>query len=299
MVNKGNLNVDLLAAIKRFDIASRKIIESRIIGGEISIFKGRGLEFSGYRGYTTNDDASLIDWRASARANETLIKEYVEEKNLNVFFLVDSSSKMVFGSTPKLKIEYAVELIAALTKTILEDDNNVGCALFDAGIRLKLYPSHGLRQYALMATQLVKGDYYGGEGYDLNGALKFVMQYLEAGSILIIISDFINCPKNWGDYIKMVSRKFDVIAIVIRDPMDNRLPGGAGQVVLQDPYSRKQLVIEPELIKDVYERVMQEQQKILERTFVDSNVDFAILSTDIDFVKPTIELFNSRIAKWR
>lgn len=298
-MTRGNLNVNFLSAIRRFNIAAKRIIESRVVGGEISIFKGRGLEFSGYRGYTTNDDAGQIDWKASARTNETLIKEYVEEKNLNVFFLIDASSKMIFGSTPKLKIEYAVEMVGALTKTILDDDNNVGFALFDEGIRLRISPSQGMKQYSLIAHELVKGDYYGGEGNDIKSALKFVMGFLEGGSILIIVSDFINCTPGWQDYLKMASNRFDVISLVVRDPMDNTLPEGVGQVVLQDPYSKRQLVIDPDVVKEMYEKLMIEQQRMLERTFMDSNVDYLILSTDKDFVKPLIGLFSTRNAKWR
>ena len=91
--------------MKEFEIAIKKMVFTRIVGRYTSIFRGKGLEFDTYRNYSPGDDASFIDWKASARANELLVKEYVEERDVKIFFLVDVSSSMVFGSTEKLKNE--------------------------------------------------------------------------------------------------------------------------------------------------------------------------------------------------
>ena len=101
--------VDIVPALKRLEILSKGLTSSSAIGAYRSVFKGKGLEFSGYRQYSLEDDASLIDWKASARTDQILIKEYVEERNVDVFFLVDCSSSMLFGSSNKLKAEYQLQ----------------------------------------------------------------------------------------------------------------------------------------------------------------------------------------------
>ena len=58
-------------------------------------------------------------------------RELVEERNLNVFFLIDVSSSMVYGSIDKLKIEYVAELAAALSYVVLNAGDSVGFALFN------------------------------------------------------------------------------------------------------------------------------------------------------------------------
>ena len=88
-------------------IIAKKFVNSGFLGSYTSFFRGRGLEFENYRSYTESDDASFIDWKASLRSNNLLVKEYVEERALNVFLLIDVSSKMFFSSTQKLKNEYA------------------------------------------------------------------------------------------------------------------------------------------------------------------------------------------------
>ena len=78
-----------LEPIRRLEIFTKSSVGSKLIGRYKSVFKGKGLEFAGYREYSPDDDSTMIDWKASSRANEIMVKEMVEERNLNVFFLID------------------------------------------------------------------------------------------------------------------------------------------------------------------------------------------------------------------
>ena len=84
---------------------------SELSGGYISLLKGKGFEFEGYRAYTLEDDSRDIDWKASLRAQELLVRILVEERNVKVFFLFDVSNSMCFSSVDKLKCEYGAEII--------------------------------------------------------------------------------------------------------------------------------------------------------------------------------------------
>jgi len=56
------LKVDLTPGLQKLDVYSRRDILSRTMEGEWSTtFKGRGIEFAGFRDYSYGDDASLID----------------------------------------------------------------------------------------------------------------------------------------------------------------------------------------------------------------------------------------------
>ncbi len=80
------LNVNIPQAIRELEVAIKSLVFTRIVGRYRSIFRGRGLEFDRYSPYTEMDDASRIDWKASVRTNDLLMKEYVEERNLQIFF---------------------------------------------------------------------------------------------------------------------------------------------------------------------------------------------------------------------
>ena len=292
------LRVSLTPAIGRLQIVSRNIVDTRVIGNYKSVFKGRGLEFANYRDYTENDDASLIDWKASARANNTLVKEYVEERNVNVFFLIDVSSSMVFGSTPKLKNEYAAELAAALCYTSLEAGDSVGYALFSDKIVKKMPPKLGPQQYYSLSKIIVNPSIYGG-GVNFGNALKFLLTYLKQASIVIIISDFIGLKGDWQHYLKIIAHKFDTIGMMVRDPHDKYLPDVKGNIVFQDPFSEKQLVINVESARDDYRRYVARQEAMVRDTFLKSRADFLSLTTDKPFIKPIMDFFIRRTKMMR
>src|SRR3989344_8757002 len=98
------LNVDIPGRISELQAAVRDFeFKTKLYR---VILRGRGVEFDGFRSYSSDDDASAIDWRASRRANKLLVRQYIEERNLSVVFAVDVGEHMVFGSTEKLKCEF-------------------------------------------------------------------------------------------------------------------------------------------------------------------------------------------------
>ncbi len=292
------LNVNIPEAIRRFEIAIRKIVFTRVIGHYRSIFRGKGLEFDRYSPYTSMDDASRIDWKASARANELLMKEYVEERDLQIFFLVDVSNSMVFGSTAKLKNEYSVEVAAALANYIIKEGDRVGFALFNDKIVKEKMPAAGSRQLHLLTRTLLDPDVYGGN-YDLDYALRALISHLsESIALVIIFSDFIG-QRNWARSLKILSQKFEVIGIMISDPRDRNLPAISEEIVLEDPYSGKTLLVDPSLIKDVYEKYAKAQEEQIQEMFLQAKSDFVIIPTEKSFVGPLVDFFKQRARKWR
>src|SRR5512141_1488904 len=102
------LDLNLIPMLKQREVrAKRKVLARMLEGSWTALLKGRGMEFAGFRKYTYGDDASRIDWGASLRAKETLIREFEEYKSVNVLFLMDMSNTMLFTSQRKLKAEYA------------------------------------------------------------------------------------------------------------------------------------------------------------------------------------------------
>ena len=290
--------VDLVPALRRLEMLSKSLTTSRVVGAYRSVFKGKGLEFSGYREYTSEDDANLIDWKASARTNEILLKEYSEEREIDVFFLIDSSSNMLFGSTQKLKAEYIIELTASLSHAILEAGDNVGMALYTDKAKSPLIPSRGKTQFYQISKVLLNVENYGGN-FDLKDAAKFIFNYLKKNAVIIIISDLLGWKDEWEDVMETLNTRFDVICIMVRDPRDKTLPVDVGEVVIQDPKTGKTLLIEPELIKHSYESIVKEQEEKIKKTLFKANVDFVDITTDESFVKPILNLFLRRVKRWR
>lgn len=292
------LKIDLKIGFESLDIGARDPIAGTYLGRYKSVFKGRGLEFDSYRQYGPDDDAALIDWKASARSDKLLVKEFTEERNMTVFFLIDASNTMIIGSQPKLKCEYAAELAASLGYHILNSGDNLGYALFNEKIVSFRPPERSLSTHAELIDTLSDAQNYGGN-YDLKPVIDFLLELLPEKSLVIIISDFIGLIEGWEEAVKQAASKFSLIGIMIRDPIDRSIPAGLGQLAIADPLGSSTLIIDPNTIKPFYDEEARREEEHIKSVFLDNGSDFTILQTDKDFIGSVIELFESRGEKWR
>ncbi len=83
------LSQDVLKKIAQIEIHTRRIMNSTLMGDSRSAQKGSGFEFNQIRDYQMGDDVRFIDWRASARTNKLLVREYIEERSRTVIVLLD------------------------------------------------------------------------------------------------------------------------------------------------------------------------------------------------------------------
>ena len=70
------------------------------------------MEFADFRGYTPGDDLRYLDWKAFARLQRLFLKLFVEEEDLHVYLLLDTSRSMDFGAPTKF--EWGRQAAAAL-----------------------------------------------------------------------------------------------------------------------------------------------------------------------------------------
>ena len=259
-----------------------------------SKFKGRGLEFEGFRSYLPGmDDAKEIDWKSSLRSRDLLVRVLREERNLNIFILFDVSDTMLYASTEKLKCEYAAELIAAISYGMLNVGDRVGLCMFNDRIVKLVPPGTGMRHYYLLTKELSNPKSYGGR-FNLGNMLKFCMGYLKSGTILFVVSDFIGLEKQWKRFFSMAALKYDLTGFIIRDPRDMTLPEGGGQVMMADPFSDAELLVDTDSIREDYEATTMEQLVDLTDHFIKTRSDYIVLFTDKEFFYPVLKFFERR-----
>jgi len=297
---KRKLNINLKPLIKRLESITKRKVKTRLMGNYASVFRGTGgFEFEGYREYTLNDDASMIDWKASARANKLLVKVLKQERALEVFFLVDVSESMIFGSTTKLKNEYSAELIGTLAFAISAAGDKFGFATFSNKVSNILPPSRGINHFYRLCKILTNPDVYGGN-CNFVEALDFALSYVKRRSTLVFfVSDFVGLKGEWEKKLKLLCSKCDVVMIMIRDPRDETLPEDTNLVLVEDPYSKRRLIIDPKLIKHHYESYVKREENSLREAFIRAGADFLKLSTAENFITPLVGFFIRRRRKWR
>lgn len=280
-LNKKEFLINFPKAISEFENAMHKFPVKKILYR--SIFRGRGLEFDSYRTFSPDDDADMIDWKASLRSNDLLAKKYVEERDLSVYFLVDVSGSMLFGSGEKLKAEYCAEIVASLSHLVISSGDRAGLVLFNDKVVKVVHPNSNKNQFFLLTKFLSNPEFYGGD-FDLNSSIEYVLKTVNSPyTIFILVSDFLRVRKNALRNLRLLGSRFETMAIVLRDPFDEELPNTKYQFAIQDPVSGRQMILDPAISGIQYKREVARQKAMLKDFFKKSQIDFLDVKTDKRF----------------
>ena len=291
-LTKGKFVLDYARAIASFENAMNKFPVKKILYK--TIFRGKGLEFDSYRNFEQDDDASMIDWKASLRANTLLARKYIEERDLNVYFLVDVSNSVLFGSTDKLKAEFIAEFVAALSHLVISSGDRIGLVMFNDDIVKMLHASSDKNQFALFRKFLSDASLYGG-GFDLDKAVDYTLKNVNTPyTIFILISDFIKTKKSSLRNLKLMGHRFETLAVVVRDKLDEELPKTHYQFSIKDPYSGRQMILDPSIAAEKFHENVVLQKKMLKDMFKHSNIDVIELKSNESFAMPLATFLRAR-----
>jgi len=226
-----------------------------------------------------------------------LTKQYIEEKDMKVLFVVDVGDNMVFGSSNKLKCEYAAEFSLALAHLVLSSGDKVGFILFNDAVTKRAEPHKGLKQLSLFEDFLSDGkNYYGGS--NLKNALDFLINYVDLSfNAVFIVSDFLNVDERIAEDLKLVGDKFETVAVLIKDPLDKTLPDTSTEIIIEDPNTGEQLLINPKVARGQYEYYAKKQEDLLKDTLKAAGIDILLLNTNEPFVPSLGEFLRERIKK--
>jgi uncharacterized protein (DUF58 family) len=295
MEKKKSFNTDIPSRIAELQAAMKEfILRHRLYR---ILLRGKGLEFETFRKYAPDDDASSIDWKASMRSNSLLVKQYRDERNLKVIFVVDVGDNMVFGSSEKLKCEFAAEIVSAFSHLIITTGDRVGAIFFSDEVQDYMGPTSGLRHFNILVDKLTSPETYG-KPSNLDVGLNFVLNYIRKNiDSIIVVSDFTTFSDESIKNLSLIAGKFETVALMVRDPLDRTLPDITGQLVIEDPKSGEQLLIDPKIAKSTYEKLAHEQEEIVRKTCEKNNIDFLELTTNKPFVVSLSEFLKSRLKK--
>ena len=88
-----------------------------------------GLEIKDLREYRHGDDFKRIDWKASVRLGELIIREMLKESDADVYIFVDNTSEMRKG-IKMAKVDYAATLALQLAANLIKT-YRVGMVVYD------------------------------------------------------------------------------------------------------------------------------------------------------------------------
>jgi uncharacterized protein (DUF58 family) len=293
------LSPTLLRRIRRIELRSRRLVHNAFAGAYHSIYKGRGMSFANVRLYSHGDDVRSIDWKVSARAGQTYIKEFVEERELTLMIIIDGSASVLFGTQDKEKRDFAAELGAVLAYAANANNDKAGLMVFSDAIEHYVAPKKGKNHLLRIIRDLLTVE-TSGKGTDLGLALRTANRFLRQGSIVFILSDFLMDAETYQKDLLLLSKKHETIAIVLSDPLEEALPdvgmmglrdAETGQVSFVDTSSKKW----QKQFREERERIVLERNKAFQKAGAES----IEMPPDSDYIRALSQFFQRQARKQR
>lgn len=287
---------ELLKKVRKIEIKTRGLSQNIFAGEYHSAFKGRGMIFSEVREYQYGDDIRDIDWNVTARHNKPYVKVYEEERELTVMLLVDVSGSRNFGTSGKVKKEMMAEIAATLAFSSIQNNDKVGVIFFSDKIEKFIPPQKGRKHILLIIREIIDFEPER-KGTDINLALQFMTNILKKRSTVFLLSDFIY-EQDYFKSMSIANKKHDLFAVQVYDIRDSKLPD-IGLMRVKDSETGQEQWIDTssKKLRNAYEKTWYQQQQRIHSIAGRSGVDIASISTDDDYVRALLGLFNKRAVR--
>lgn len=252
------MNMKYITKIKaNLSIYTKKKTSNILEGTYNSIYKGKSMNLEDLREYVIGDNVKDIDWKASARSNKILIKQYIAEKKHNVLFILDSGKKMS-ADTRDLDSKKEVALMAAGTIAYLVDRNGDSIsAIYKAQENIKLFPfKTGLYNIEKILNSYEKAI---DTDSDLENLINYVLKFIRRRMIIFVITDIEGMSGISEETLRRLSLLHDVMFINVSDAL---MTGYNAFDVDQNSYI-PDYILEDEKMKEIE---LQIKTKIYEET---------------------------------
>lgn len=281
---------ELLQKIRRIEIRTKGLTKQFFTGQYHSSFKGRGMTFSEVRDYQIGDEVRTIDWNVTARYNAPYVKVFEEERELVVMLMVDISESTIFGTGERSKKELALELMAVLAFSAVENNDKVGAIFVSDSVEKFIPPAKG-KKHALSILRTFIDYKPISERTNLNEGFAFYRNCMKKRSICFVISDFMN-EQNFEQSISLIRKKHDIIALGLTDKGESHLPDlGLVQMYNSETGYINWVNTSDDAVREQYEKTYLKQQEELIEMFTRLGINYQPLDTNEDYIPKLIRLF--------
>lgn len=249
---------------KDIKLESRQRSRSAIDGSSRSSRRGRGMEFSEVRHYQAGDDIRNIDWRVTARTQETYTKLFQEEKERPVYLIVDQRSTMFFGSNHQFKSVLAAELASIIAWSAYNNRDKIGAFVFGDQKQYDLRPKQG--KHALfrflhdladsnqsLFKQTLERDQDKQPRVSTADILVEARRMVRPGSLVFVLSDLSDFNDDTQKALSLLSRHCDIELLRVFDPLETSLPN-VNKITLSNGVQRLKVNTSNKALTNTYQQ---------------------------------------------
>ncbi|MGB0936534.1 MAG: DUF58 domain-containing protein [Colwellia sp.] len=225
---------------KGFGFSPLQPISSILAGQNISKLRGRGLNFEEMRQYQRGDDIRTMDWKVTNRTGKPHVKVYTEERERNVYLLVDQRQSMFFGSVNKTKSVIAAEVASLIAWQTIASTDRVGSIIFNDEKAVTLMPQRSSKQVIEILAEITKQNHQLRSGVaskpshvSLETMFEQMLRVAGHDALVILISDGYGWNDKCAEYVKSISQHNDFICCHVTDSLEHKL-ASMSQMVISD-----------------------------------------------------------------
>jgi uncharacterized protein (DUF58 family) len=202
-------------------------VRATLVGGHVSVLRGRGMDYAESRVYQPGDDARNIDWRRTARSGKWHTKLFEAERERSLLLLVDTHATMRFGTRARFKSVAAARAAAWMAWTCVRGGDRVGALAFGP-LRAAVDPHAGTRGALATLGAIARWDGLahaaGSEasGEPLSVAIRRVQRLVAPGSRAWLFSDGWCTDAAAVAALALLARHAELRVVIIADALECR-----------------------------------------------------------------------------
>jgi uncharacterized protein (DUF58 family) len=281
--------------LQRLDWQVIRRLDGLLQGDYRSLFYGYGVDFADLREYQPGDDIRYIDWNVTARLATPYVRQYVEDRDITAWFLLDLSPSMDFGTVQKLKRAMLVDFVATLTRLLTRHGNRVGAIFYGSRVERTIPARGGRIQVLRLINDLLKQPQLPRAPFtNLSPLLEAGLHGIRRRALVFIISDFISVP-GWERPLSVLNHRHEVVAIRLWDRREAELPD-IGPIMMEDAETGEQLYVDTHdrRFRRRFQEAVRQREAALHEAFKRAGVDALSLSTDDDLVRAIVRFATLR-----
>ena len=284
------------ALLRRIEWTVLKRLDGLLQGDHRTLMRGAGLDLADLREYQPNDDVRHIDWNVTARLGQPHVRQYLEDRDMNAWFLLDLSASVDFGSHNQTKRRLSREFVAVLARLLTRHGNRIGALLYGGGLN-RVLPARNGRGHVLEILHAMnppKVPPADGDPTRLHELLGAAMPVLKRRCTVFVVSDFISQP-GWHQALGRLALRHDVVAVRLLDPLELELPD-LGLLTLRDAETGEHVVVDTHDagFRRRFARIAAQREAELRDGLALAGVDTLELSTDDDLVDALVRFVQLR-----
>lgn len=289
------LTPEVMAVMKRLEWLARRRMQGTLTGRHTSPDKGVSVEFAEHREYAMGDDPRNLDWRVMAKSDRNVVKQFIQETNLRITIVVDTSGSMAFQGeqSAQSKFQYAQELAAALAYLYIKQGDAAGLVTFDHEVRTLMRAESRPSQVRRICEVLRKSE--PGKETGVGGVLHEVAERVPQRGLVVLISDLFDDPQKIVEALHHFDfRQHELIVFHVLAEEELSFPFRSFQRFHDLEGVEEMLRIDPQAVRAAYLEKLREFISTIESVCGNIRADYVPVTTKVPLAETLTRYLGSR-----